>query len=416
MKNIKTIASNPQQRNMIIFCGVIMVATLGTGLYYATKNETSNQPAGANVAAVPPVTAIPGTSNSPDYNKKVQEANEEQARKALESGGTFVPTLTGTNNIADISPLDLLDKQREAARRLKEEQEAKLAEEELKKIQEKERETTMPVPVTVVQVEPTPVVQAPVKKPKYTSEDYILISSLIGQQKARLPSSEFNFAGQQLEEKNFFDQNAQNTQNGMIQGQQASQNTADLKPLPIAKAGTILNAVLETAVNSDEPSPVLAKVVSGPLKDTRLIGSIQTVGKKVVLQFSTANMPKLANSIKISAVAVDPESSRTALASDVDNHYFARYGVLLASAFLSGWSNAIARQNTTTTVSDTGSVIVSQGELSSKDINRQAFGQVGNELANTARQNVNEIKPTITVDGGIAIGILLMDDLVITTK
>lgn len=412
--NIKK-ARNPQQRNMFLALGVGAIVVLGVGLYFATGNDSSQQPAGANVATVPPVNAVPGTSTSPDYNKRVQESNDQQAQQALNQGNTFVPTVTGQNNMANGNPLDLIDKQKEeAARKAKEAEEARAAE-ELARVQQEERDRLAQQPVIInVQPTPQPVIPTPVvKKPKYTGEDYILLSAIINAQRIRSPHSEFDYAGKTLEEPETTSNNGGNN----IQGTQVSNNVqqqAQGSMLPFAKAGTIFNAVLETAVNSDEPGPVLAKIVSGPLKGARLIGSMQNVGEKVVLQFSTANLPNMSTSTKISAVAVDPDTSRTALASDVDHHYFARYGILLASSFLSGWSNAIANQKSTTYVTHSGTIVRNQGQLDSKQINRQAFGQVGTELANSVRQNTQNIKPTVTVDAGIAIGILLVDDFVLT--
>lgn len=416
--NIKK-ARNPQQRNLFLALGVGALVVLGVGIYFAKGNSQSQQPAGANVATVPPVNAVPGTSTSPDYNKRVQESNDQQAQQALNQGTTFIPTVTGQNNMANTSPLDLIDKQKEeAARKAKEAEEARAAE-ELARVQQEERDRLAQQPVVInIQPTPQPVAPAPVvKKPKYTNEDYILLSAIINAQRIRSPHSEFDYAGQTLEENEPTANNTINNGGNGIQGTQVSNNIqqqAQGSMLPFAKAGTIFNAVLETAVNSDEPGPVLAKIVSGPMKGTRLIGSMQNVGERVVLQFSTASLPNMSTSTKISAVAVDPDTSRTALASDVDHHYFARYGILLASSFLSGWSNAIANQNSTTYVTDSGTIVRDQGQLDSKQINRQAFGQVGTELANSVRQNTQNIKPTVTVDAGIAIGILLVDDFVLT--
>ena len=60
-----------------------------------------------------------------------------------------------------------------------------------------------------------------------------------------------------------------------------------------------------------------------------------------------------------------------------------------------------------------GGATIVQGELTSKDITKQAIGNVGKELAESTRQENQNLKPTITVDQGIAIGILLMDDLIV---
>ena len=415
MDNLSKAANNPQQRNIFLIIGATVFIALGAGFYFASKSKVSNTPSGANVAPVPNVTAIPGQSTSPEYNKKVDEQNQKQADNALDTGKTYVPTISGAGNINTASPLDLLEQQKADQAKKQQEEADRLAEQARQKAEQDRlaQQQTPPVvqqPVIVQQV----VAPAPVKKPKYTSDDYILLNALIANQAPKLPSSEFNYAGQKLDDKTTGSASAQPVlaqQQAVSQGQ--TQNNMTATQAPLLKSGEILNAVLETAVNSDEPGPVLAKVVSGPLKGTRLIGSMQNVGEKVVLQFSTANMPNQSTSIKMSGVAVDPDTTRTALASDVNHHYFLRYGVMLGAAFLQGWSNAIGRQNTTVSTSPFGGTTVTQGDLTSGQINKQALGQVGQQLANNVTQDTQNMKPTVKVDSGIAIGILMMEDLVI---
>src|SRR5690606_31264355 len=52
------------------------------------------------------------------------------------------------------------------------------------------------------------------------------------------------------------------------------------------KAGTVMFAVLETGINSDEVSPILATIVSGPLKGAKLLGQFARTDKKVLINFS----------------------------------------------------------------------------------------------------------------------------------
>jgi intracellular multiplication protein IcmE len=397
INNMGKMMNNPKQRNMYFMIAGVVVVTVIAGFWFATRNHANNTPeAGAQVAAVPSINVVPGASTNPDYNKKVAQNNDVQAQKALNNNNTYVPTVTNTSGMSDSSPLDQIDKEKDKHNQVKVDVPA-----------------SAPVVVAsapVVTVAP-PVVQAPapvVKKAKYSQDDYILIATLANSWKTKEPSSEFDFT------KNKGNGSAQEATQTASAATASSSTVASAPPL--AKAGTIFNAVLETAINSDEPSPVLAKIVSGPLKGTRLIGSIQTEGEKVVVQFTTASLPNYANSVKLNAVAVDPDSTRTALASDVDHHYIEKYGLLLASSFLSGYSTAIARENTTTSVGPLGNVTVSQGELTSSQINKQALGNVGTQLANTAQQNIQNVKPTITVVGGSAVGILLMEDLKISTN
>ncbi len=179
----------------------------------------------------------------------------------------------------------------------------------------------------------------------------------------------------------------------------------------VLKAGSILFAVLDTGINSDEQSPILATIVqSGPLKGSKLLGQFQRVDKRVLLSFTTLSVPNMTKSMAINAVAIDPDTARTALASHVDNHYLLRYGTFFASAFLSGLATAIAESGSTTVFQPIGSTTVTNPTTSVGEKGLIALGNVGQQFATTLGQNFQK-PPTITVNAGSAVGILLMADL-----
>jgi intracellular multiplication protein IcmE len=410
VNNVQAMMNNPKQRNIYLMGVGAAIVTLVAGFMYATSSSKSNAPAaGAQVAKIPSVNSVPGTSNSARYNENVAAANAKDAQKAIDEGKTFVPTPVNKDSLSTESPLDSLDKQ------IKAQKEAEAKEEAEKQAQAAANSTVNSVnngntvvqqPVQQVQMQ-APVVVAPPKPAKKfgSDEDYVIMQAITGVSAIKAPKAEFDFAGQKS-----LNQSANQALANMGQVQSAN-NTAQKGQL-IAKAGTIFNAVLETGINSDEPSPVLARIVSGDLKGTRLIGKIGLVGEKVVVTFNVASIPEMNTSIKLNSVAVDPNSSRTALASDVDRHYFLRYGVMLSAAFLGGYADAIKNNNQTCTTSTLGGTVCQPtGTLSSRQINQQAVGGMGKELANETKQTVSGLKPTITVDNGTPIGILIMDDL-----
>ncbi len=176
------------------------------------------------------------------------------------------------------------------------------------------------------------------------------------------------------------------------------------------KAGSIMFATLDTAIDSDEKSPILATIVEGPLKDAKLIGQFERSNKKVVLSFNRINIPGTSSSIELNAVAIDPETARTALASSVDSHYLLRYGTLFASAFLSGLSEAITESGSTEVVLPLGGAIVENPTTSTSEKALIAAGEVGRQYANVMRANFAR-PPTVKVEAGSGIGILFMADL-----
>lgn len=180
---------------------------------------------------------------------------------------------------------------------------------------------------------------------------------------------------------------------------------------PIIKAGAIMFAVLETALDSDEPSPILATIVEGPYKGARLVGNFQRTHKKVVVSFNLINIPSYAQSIPINAVAIDPDTARTALADNVNSHYLLRYGTLFGSSFIEGLAKATEESGSTTNVTF-GITTTSTPVLDAKDKLIVAGGQVGKRFAQTM-SSIFHTPPTVKVNAGGGIGILFMTDVAI---
>lgn len=178
------------------------------------------------------------------------------------------------------------------------------------------------------------------------------------------------------------------------------------------KAGDVFFAVLDTGINSDEVSPVMATIVQGRLKGAKLLGTFQRVQGKVVLSFSTMSVPWLPRSIAISAVAIDQGTARTALADKVDQHYLLRYGTLFASSFLSGLAEAITASGSEIVPAGGtgGDAAIATGTKSDTELGLMALGKVGEQYSSALRENF-KTKPTIHVRAGKGIGVLMMQDL-----
>lgn len=183
----------------------------------------------------------------------------------------------------------------------------------------------------------------------------------------------------------------------------------------ILKAGSILFAVLDTAVNSDEQGPVMATIVAGSLKGAKLMGSMQTnlTSETIGLSFTAINMPNEAHSMGINAVAIDPDTARTALASNVDHHYLYRWGSLFASSFVQGYASAVANSGTSSTTSS-GAAGVTTTTVSPAQTGKQqlfsGIAEVGQKWSEVVGQNFN--RPiTVTIEQGTGIGVLITADL-----
>lgn len=191
----------------------------------------------------------------------------------------------------------------------------------------------------------------------------------------------------------------------------AAGNTGVNQECADVKAGDIMMGVLTSTVNSDENSPVMARVVSGKLRGATLIGAFTLLKNKVLINFNKMNMPGKPASIGINAVAIDPQTAHTALADCVNNHYWLRYGTLFASSFLSGLADAISQQGSQTSTG-AGGILVTHDPLSTGQTLAVALGAVGSQYASVLGSNFTR-PPTVHVYDGDSIGLLFMQDLTV---
>lgn len=185
--------------------------------------------------------------------------------------------------------------------------------------------------------------------------------------------------------------------------------------IPMIKSGTIIFAVLDTAVNSDYPdSPVLATIVEGKYKGAKLLGKLTTTKgvsgqmDRVSLNFSLMNFDPWPKSKNITAYAIDPDTARTVLASEVNYHYLQRFGAIMATSFLQGYAAGITNEGTSTT--GIFGTSTSHPGLSPANKIMVGLGQVGQTLGSITQNYVN-IPPTVKVDSGVSLGILFMSDV-----
>ena len=171
--------------------------------------------------------------------------------------------------------------------------------------------------------------------------------------------------------------------------------------------------MLQTAINSDEPGPVRARVVGERFKDAILLGSLApfppVVGnrpERVLVKFNYLSYRDQV--VDLEAYAIDPDTTRTALADDVDHHYLSRWGALIAASFLEGYGHAVRASNRNTTIGIFGNIITTpKDDIDDEEIAKEALGTVGERLSEAVGQQFSRPN-TITVDPGAAIGVLIV--------
>lgn len=183
-----------------------------------------------------------------------------------------------------------------------------------------------------------------------------------------------------------------------------------------ARGGDIELGEIEIGGNSDEPSVVTAIIHSGPLRGGRLIGrmpgAVNDWTDKAVINFTGLSHPAFPQTVAVNAVAVDPNTKRAAIASEVNHHTIKKIALQMGSEYLTQYGNLLASNRPTEVVySSTGQPTVVQGEMKTSDIARtataKAIGSIGN--IPQIRNQINR-PTTIKVHAKEPVGVMFVTD------
>jgi hypothetical protein len=189
----------------------------------------------------------------------------------------------------------------------------------------------------------------------------------------------------------------------------ATGNTAAAQPVEIlVPAGTITYGQLITQADSDFKQPVLGVIVGGPLAGDRIIGGFdhETDKDYLVLTFKTVIIDGIGH--PINALAIDPNTDTSGLATDVSHHYFQRIVIPGAVAFIQGIAQSFSQAGSNVS-QGTGSTVVSTPKLTPEQNLwagvGKSMGAVGDEVD---KENKN-VDTTVVVAAGTPFGLLFVD-------
>lgn len=174
----------------------------------------------------------------------------------------------------------------------------------------------------------------------------------------------------------------------------------DKKPALIP-AGTVSYAQMLTAANSDVPGPILAQILSGPLSGARAIGEFVVQDEYLTMKFNLAILKD--KEYKISALALDPDTTLGGMATEVDHRYITRVVLPAAAAFVSELGKALGQKPETITVTN-GVVITQQASTGLKDGLYAGMGAAGESLANFFASEANRTKVLVLIAAGTPFG------------
>jgi intracellular multiplication protein IcmE len=340
--------------------------------------------------------------NSELYQESIQAMNAQRAERASELGVTSVPTpeaiLKPIEDPVEIDEVEIAEDEPEkkvavtptvVKRRVISAPKAAPA----PQVQERKRvpiEKEKPVEIQTANPNQEP-------ENKYIS----LMSSQMGQLASSFAAKPMSVYSTQVENED---------ESNAVSGDQseakdtAAEEQADL----IFRPGDVIYAETLTSVNSDMESPVLVEVVSGEYKGARLVGSYVTddASDRMVVTFTNMTLPD-GNVLSVNAYAVDGTTAETAVASDVDRRYVARYAPIIAASFISGYASSAA--STASTVVGTGDdATVSTTEASSEQSLYAGISSAASAVSTDIMANVPS-GPKIILRDGFPIGIIFVD-------
>jgi hypothetical protein len=402
MKNPITVVKNQLSEVkgrtlLLVIIGVIALIIAIFFIFRSNENQiiSGGSSGKVNTIRAPNIESTPGVGNVKDqaYIDLQRQANVQHAREAIEKGQSSVATVTGDQFVNELSipepGLAGIGGRTQTATDSKAEEQAALAEYQKIYQEQLQREKQQ----EMMRLKEEELRQQEVYQEAYEGLMQTQAKSLLSQWQP--PTQTYV----KIDEPKI-----ESGRGGAGFGGEFGGGAA-----PIYKAGDIIFGIMETSVNSDEPGPVMAKIVSGPLTGSKLIGSFKRVEDQVFLEFSLLNAPEMNQSVPLKAVAIDPETARTALATSVDHHRLLRYSSLFASSFLQGVGEAVLagiQPNLTTT--DT-SITVSNATVTTKDEILVGLGEVGTKLGEKLDPLFDK-PPTVTLDSGTAIGLLFLQD------
>ena len=319
----------------------------------------------------------------------VEEKNEEELDKALRTGGSTIP-------VPVESPTDRLQLPEEQSesedplhrwRRMQEERVIRSAE------QDDEVE-----PVTVLDSEQQN--EAMKKMAEAMSKQ---MQSILGTRTQRI-----NFTYMSLVDSSSGGAGGGAAASGPGQDGEFDGEVEEEEPVVIIPAGEIEYGQLIIEANSDVPGPVLALLVSGPLKGAKLIGTFTVQNDYLTLRFDT--LVYEGQDIGISAIALDPETTLPGMATEVDHRYLQRILLPAAAAFVEGFSEAIAQTDATSITIDTGgsgtTTTATDQDLGTKEEVALGVKEAGEEVRDIIDEMADDVQVLVKIHAGTPIGVL----------
>ena len=176
----------------------------------------------------------------------------------------------------------------------------------------------------------------------------------------------------------------------------------------LVPAGRGVYAHTVLAVDSDTNGPIVLEADTGPISGDRLIGTFSKSGlDRLVVKVLTVE--HRGKSLDANGIVIAPDSMETAVATSIDEHYFERFVLPAAAAFVSGLGQAVALSNSTTTTSPWGTT-QSFGPLTVQQQALVAGGAAASAVSNAMTSSIPK-GPTVHLAANVSVGVIFLSNL-----
>jgi intracellular multiplication protein IcmE len=394
------------KKNPAIKIGLIVAALLvvvgGIALFGGSKKKGPD----STVSQAPDVKETPGTTTlSPQMKEVMEEANQQRLEEAQKNGGSVIPQpIDASKQVltvpADETPTEdpLLRWRQMQDERLKAQQAEQSAQQQ--KQNDPSKDQALQALATAMSAQMAQILGGK-KIDNLKSMEVTNLQALIAAQQAQAAK-----------------QGQQTTTTGattQVNGQNALIDPTTGLPYPPAKillpAGAIEYSQLLVEANSDVPGPVVALIVSGPFAGSRVLGTFSKQNDEyLVIQFQTL-VNKKGISVPIQAYALDPDTTLSGLATDIDHKYWERVILPAAAEFIQGMGQAYSDQQGQTTVVTGDVVVQDKPPLNTKEQVAAGVQKAADKVGDILDDEGSKTQVMVRVRAGTPMGILFMNPI-----
>lgn len=379
--------NNPLVKIGVIVGGLAMV--VGAVILFGGEKEqaqTSRVGRGASVKQAP------GTApTSEAYRESIEERNIQARETAIRTGGSAIPEPIDPT----VGRVKLPDKSGEEEdplarwRRLQEERQQKMA------AQPPQVQPDLPVTVEDNSAE----IADALARAMAAQMESILDNMGTARPQSRTITTEEYLAQLREEEAEAAAEAA-----AIAAASQAQQTQVINIVLP---AGSVEYGQTLIDANTDAEAPVLARIVTGPFRGSRMIGEFSEEEEYLVIRFHTAVINGLNHSIDV--LALDPTTASPALVTEIDRKLFRRVILPAAASFVQGLGSGIAQSGSTSVDNGSGSTTQTTQDL---DLRQEVFTGVelaAGRIADLLSEEAQDTEPMVRVEAGTPIALMFLE-------